>query len=213
MRDSTRESVTVGLMADPGMAEEVAKQIAEDLVTRLQDRTGDTWQVETLAQELPLGPDGNVNLAEYAPGILEEHGWDYVFYLTELPAFYEQRPLLCRTVAQSRGALIVLPSLGAFRLPAQVLALVVTLLSTLSGTTTEIDLQSVGKDIRHKNMVQLLPGDSSVVVLRGRGANFGCSRACCGEISPLACPPLCLVFSRQVRPLVHSGCSIAAFGV
>ena len=159
-------------MADPGMAEEVAKQIAEDLVTRLQDRTGDTWQVETLAQELPLGPDGNVNLAEYAPGILEEHGWDYVFYLTELPAFYEQRPLLCRTVAQSRGALIVLPSLGAFRLPAQVLELVVTLLSTLSGTTTEIDLQSVGKDVRHKNMVQLLPGDSSVVVLRGPGSKF-----------------------------------------
>ena len=159
-------------MADPGLAEDIAERVAEDLATRLRDETDKDWQVENVQEELPLGPDGNVALAEYAPVIFERHGWDYVFYLTDLPAFYNKRPILCRTVAESRGALIVLPALGAIRLRAQVIEVVVTLLSTLSGATEGIDPQAIGRDIKRQNMVQLLPGNSQLVILRGPFSTF-----------------------------------------
>lgn len=167
MADTDNDHKTVGLMADPGLAEDIAKRVSEDLTERLTEETNETWHVENIQEELPLGPDGNVSLEEYAPKILDRYGWDYVFYLTDLPAFHDQQPLLCRTVAQSRGALIVLPSLGAIRLRAQVLELVVTLLSTLSGVTEGIDAHAVGRDIKRQNMVQVLPGDTSLVILRG----------------------------------------------
>lgn len=167
MTDRNCAHKTVGLMADPGLAGDIAQRVSEDRTARLREETDEVWEVEHIQEELPLGPDGNVNLIEYAPKILNRYGWDYVFYLTDLPAFHEERPLLCRTVAQSRGALIVLPSLGAIRLRAQVLELVVTLLSTLSGVTDGIDPHAVGRDIQRKNMVQVLPSDSSLVILRG----------------------------------------------
>ncbi|GAA4106334.1 hypothetical protein GCM10022249_02010 [Enteractinococcus coprophilus] len=154
-------------MADPGLAEDIAQRVSEDLAMRLRNETDEEWEVENVQEELPLGPDGNVALGDFAPKILERHGWDYVFYLTDLPAFHDKQPILCRTVAHSRGALIVLPALGAIRLPTQVLELVLTLLSTLSGTTEGIDPQAVGRDIQRQGMVQLLPGNSQLVLLRG----------------------------------------------
>lgn len=157
----------VGLMADPGLAESVARRVADSLGERLSDKAGEEWTVATIQESLPVGPDGSINLAQYASGLLEKYGWDYVFYLTDLPTFHDGQPILCRTVAQSQGALIVLPALGAIRLRSQVLELVTTLLPTLSGTADRIDLVNVAKDIRHKHMVTQLDSDSPVIVLRG----------------------------------------------
>ena len=54
-------------MADPGLAAEVTQRVAEDLASRLHEDTEQQWNVETMAQELPLGPDGNVNLPIMGP--------------------------------------------------------------------------------------------------------------------------------------------------
>lgn len=157
---------TVGLMADPGLAEKVADRVSETLASRLTEKSEERWSVETIQEQLPLDSEGMINLSDFAPAILDRYEWDYVFYLTDLPIFYDRQPVLCRTVAQSRGALIVLPALGALRLRLQVAELVVTLLQTLSGVTESIDAAAVGRDIKRNNMVHLLP-DSPVIVLRG----------------------------------------------
>ena len=81
-----------------------------------------------------------------------------------------------------------------------------TLLSRLSGATEEIDLHAVGQDIRHKNMVQFMPGDSSLVVLRG----------------PLSKPRMLAGMLRGNRPtrlptamsgVLTAGAATGAFGV
>lgn len=206
MTDTDTATKTVGLMADPGLAEDVARRVAEDLSVRLRRDTNQQWDVENVQEELPLGPDGNVNLAEYGPKILEQRGWDYVFYLTDLPAFSDGQPILCRTVAQARGALIVLPALGAIRLRAQVLELVVTLLSTLSGTTEGIDTHAVGRDIKRKNMVKLLPGDSPMIVLQGAFSKFRVLTGMLRGNRPLRLP-------RAMTGFITAGAATGAFGV
>lgn len=154
-------------MADPGLANTIAHRVAQDLGHRLSVQTDQPWAVEAVKEALPVGPDGVINLADYAPGLLNQHGWDYVVYLTDLPVFHDRHPTLCKTVAQARGALIVLPALGALRLRAQVVELVITLLPTLSGATEGIDPTAVARDIRHKNMVQQIDSVSPQIVLRG----------------------------------------------
>lgn len=156
---------TVGLMADPGVAEKVADRVSEGLAHRLSENTEEHWVVETVQEQLPLDSEGMINLSDYAPEILEKYQWDYVFYLTDLPIFYERQPVLCRTVAQDHGALIVLPALGAFRLRSQVAELVITLLQKLSGTTDEIDTAAVSRDIKRK--VKLVGTESPLILLRG----------------------------------------------
>lgn len=100
-------------MADPGLAEKVARRVSDDLATRLSHETDEHWKVEAVQELLPLGPDGNISLTDHAPEVLDRHGWNYVFYLTNLPAFRDRQPMLCQTVAQSRGARIVLPASDA----------------------------------------------------------------------------------------------------
>lgn len=156
---------TVGLMADPGVAEKVADRVSEGLGHRLSEHTEEHWVVETIQEQLPLDSEGMINLSDYAPEILEKYQWDYVFYLTDLPIFYERQPVLCRTVAQDHGALIVLPALGAIRLRSQVAELVVTLLQKLSGITDEIDTTAVSRDIKRK--VKLVGTESPLILLRG----------------------------------------------
>lgn len=121
--------------------------------------------METVQEQLPLDSEGMINLSDYAPDILEKYQWDYVFYLTDLPIFYERQPVLCRTVAQDHGALIVLPALGAIRLRSQVAELVVTLLQKLSGITDEIDTAAVSRGIKRK--VKLVETASPLILLRG----------------------------------------------
>ena len=65
MTDTNPATKTVGLMADPGLAEDVAQRVAEDLADRLCDENEEEWHVENIQEELPLGPDGNVALADY----------------------------------------------------------------------------------------------------------------------------------------------------
>ncbi|HEY4557112.1 MAG TPA: hypothetical protein VIG82_02860, partial [Enteractinococcus sp.] len=60
MTDTDTATKTVGLMADPGLAEDVARRVAEDLSVRLRRDTNQQWDVENVQEELPLGPDGNV---------------------------------------------------------------------------------------------------------------------------------------------------------
>ncbi|HEY4557724.1 MAG TPA: hypothetical protein VIG82_06000, partial [Enteractinococcus sp.] len=102
--------------------------------------------------------------------------------------------------------LIVLPALGAIRLRAQVLELVVTLLSTLSGTTEGIDTHAVGRDIKRKNMVKLLPGDSPMIVLQGAFSKFRVLTGMLRGNRPLRLP-------RAMTGFITAGAATGAFGV
>lgn len=155
-------------MADPGLATTISRRVSDDLAERLSERTSEHWRVEVIEETLPLGPDGTIDLSDYAPQILKQYDWDYVLYLTDLSVFSDRQPILCSAVAQSRGALVVLPALGALRMRAKVLELVVNLLPVLSGSSEEINLSDIAQDIGRRAEVQENTADQSVIVLRGR---------------------------------------------
>ena len=119
----------IGLRADPGVPERVATRIADDLAEQISESSGTRWRVEIGKGELPLAPDGNIPLFARAPQLLEDHGWDYIVYLTDLPRYTDDRPMLCEMSAEARAALISLPPLGAIRVAERTQHLVTVLIN------------------------------------------------------------------------------------
>ena len=118
---------TVGLMADPGMPGKVATAIADDLSRDLTRDLGGLWRVDVDRETLPLGPEGEIRLTDHAPRLLQQHDWDFVLYLTDLPTHPDGAPLLYDVSGLTASALVSLPAIGAFRVRSKVRALALQL--------------------------------------------------------------------------------------
>lgn len=126
---------TVGLIADPGLPERVAEQLAEDLGRDLEKEVGGltNWRVEVTPETLPLTDTGEIPLLQYGPLLLDAHGWDVVVYLTDLPRRHGSEPILAEFSVQARTVLVCLPALGAWRVAPRTRALLVPMLAYLAG--------------------------------------------------------------------------------
>ena len=63
---------------------------------------------------LPMDEFGNVRLADTAPGILRDYGWDRLVYVTDLP-LTTRRPVISQTVEQGKATMLCLPAFGLLR--------------------------------------------------------------------------------------------------
>lgn len=120
-------------MADPGVPRKVAAAIADDLSGDLNRELGGQWRVEVNEETLPLGPDGEIRLTEHAPRLLQQHSWDFVLYLTDLPTGPDGVPQLYDVSGSTAAGLVSLPVLGAFRVKSKVRALAGKLVCASSG--------------------------------------------------------------------------------
>ena len=102
-------------MADPGVPNRVARAIADDLADDLRRELGGRWRVDVDQETLPLGPDGEIRLTEHAPRLLQQHDWDFVLYLTDLPTRPGGVPQLYDVSGSTAAALVSLPVLGVLR--------------------------------------------------------------------------------------------------
>ena len=126
---------TVGLMADPGVPRRVAVVIADDLADDLTRELGGRWRVEVDQETLPLGPEGEIRLTDHAPRLLQQHGWDFVIYLTDLATHPDGVPVLYDVSGSTAAALVCVPVLGVFRVRSKVRELALRLVR--SGTRRE----------------------------------------------------------------------------
>uniref|UniRef100_UPI0025D0BBD3 hypothetical protein n=1 Tax=uncultured Dietzia sp. TaxID=395519 RepID=UPI0025D0BBD3 len=85
---------------------------------------------ESSQETLPLGPDGEIRLTEHAPRLLQEHNWDFVLYLTDLPTRPQGIPLLYDVSGSTAAALVSMPVLGAFRVRSKLRKLALRLVSS-----------------------------------------------------------------------------------
>lgn len=159
--DST--SLVMGLRTDPGVPERVAARIADDLAEQLSQASGQQWQVDISAGELPLTPDGTIPLLIHAPRLLEEQGWEYLVYLTDLPQYMDDKPVLCEVSADARAALISLPPLGAIRVAQRTRDLVMTLLRAAS-TASNPDASAIQAALSGANVEQHLSDEGKGVI-------------------------------------------------
>lgn len=126
---------TVGLMADPGVPRRISVAIADDLAEELGRELGGRWRVEVDQETLPLGPEGDIRLTENAPRLLQQHGWDFLLYLTDLATHPDGVPVLYDVSRSTAAALVCVPVLGVFRVRSKVRELALRLVR--SGTRRE----------------------------------------------------------------------------
>ena len=116
MSELTR-SVRLGVLAAPGLPEEVTARIADDLAEDLRKAYGALgWLTEFVVDRLALPPAPTTELIDAARRALLERGWDLAVVVTDLPLRLGRRPV-SRHVSRTHGvALVSLPALGLLHL-------------------------------------------------------------------------------------------------
>jgi hypothetical protein len=109
--------INVGLVADPASPTTIARRISE-----LDWRDGDrpAWNVEILSEPFTLGCEDVATALARLGERADQHGWDVVVGLTELPLRDDDgRYLLVETDPHRRRAVLSLPVLGGLRVHAR----------------------------------------------------------------------------------------------
>jgi len=124
-------------MADPGLPEAIAHEIAETLANHLRKSShppGEEhqWKVQVARDTLPTTDSGMVPLLDHAERIQEENDWDYLFYLLDLPQWHNGQPLLSYMSSKPAAALISIPALGARQLHKRTEDVVLLLMRAMS---------------------------------------------------------------------------------
>lgn len=91
--DDGRDTLVVGLVADPGSPTEAAQKLSEQLPAMLRRHVSDRmrWRVEQRRSEILLDEQGFIPLISLAKEQPGDGGWDYVVYLTDLPRSHGNR--------------------------------------------------------------------------------------------------------------------------
>ena len=114
-----QQMVTVGLMADPGLPEVVARSVASSVARDLNRSSGPEpveWRVNVSRETFPLTAENEIPLLRNAPGLKRHYQWDYIVYLTDLPRSLGKNSLVCEVDATGGSALISLPAFGVLRI-------------------------------------------------------------------------------------------------
>ncbi|MGV0741547.1 hypothetical protein [Mycolicibacterium sp. XJ870] len=128
------KSLTVGLVADPGLSTKVVEPLAADLpgafTTEISDKVH--WEVEVCSHALPLNDEGNIEVSRHSGTLKSRYGWDVVVCLTELTRRSGKTLVISEANAAEGTALISLPALGPIRLRHHVARALVHVIDTLA---------------------------------------------------------------------------------
>ena len=110
-------SVRLGVLAAPGLPEDVTARIADDLAEDLREAYGSLgWHTEFVVDPLAVPPAPTTELIDAARRALLAQGWDLAVVVTDMPMRLGGRPV-ARHVSRTHGvALVSLPALGLLHL-------------------------------------------------------------------------------------------------
>jgi hypothetical protein len=133
---ASRRTVTLGLLAAPGVASDLARALADELPALLTERhPAVEWHV--VAQEEALvgagGGAATADLVELARERLLAEGWDLVICLTDVPVLVRRRPVAAHASMTHGVGLLSVPALGAVALETRARDAVLQLVDTLLG--------------------------------------------------------------------------------
>jgi hypothetical protein len=131
--------LTLGLLAAPGVAEELAAQLAEDLPAALAERVSAEidWEIPVVTDELAAHGSQGTALIDAARERMLREGWDLAVVLTDLPLRIGRRPVLADASATHGVAVISLPAFGAVQMRRRARDAVVRLIDGLVGESLE----------------------------------------------------------------------------
>lgn len=126
--------VVIGLISAPGVAAQVAADLAEDLRAELSVLMPTVrWRVPTVVDALVPPPADDAVLVGAARERLLVEAWDLVVCLTDLPLSVRRRPVVAHASPVHGVAVVCLPALGAVGLRRRASGAVVGLVRTLLG--------------------------------------------------------------------------------
>ncbi|MEU6548089.1 hypothetical protein [Streptomyces sp. NPDC046859] len=131
---SSRRTVRVVLVADPGLPSDIVRALAPRLPAHLTRavRAQVRWQVDTMTAPLGGSEQADVSdIAEIVRRHLDRAVWDVAIFLTDLPRRARLYPISVEVDTELRAALISLPALGARRLRRRVRQAVVDVVRAL----------------------------------------------------------------------------------
>jgi hypothetical protein len=134
------DRVRLGLIAAPGIAEELARQLAEDLPAILDDEvaSGVAWELAVVIDALDADrATGGIEIIDRARDLMLREGWNLALCLTDLPLRIGHRPVVADASATHGVGLICLPALGALQLRRRARDAAVRLLDGLVGESLE----------------------------------------------------------------------------
>jgi membrane protein DedA with SNARE-associated domain len=133
----------IGLIAEPGLSEDVARAVASELpgiLARCTDGNGSSgapWRVEVVRRLLPLNAMGNLRLLDVARDHRHD-SWAAAIVLTELPRRVGTRPILADCAPEHGVGLISLTALGVFGIRRKTRKLLVHLITTYFAPEMEL---------------------------------------------------------------------------
>jgi uncharacterized membrane protein len=142
------ERMVLGLLAAPGVAYDLAQQLAQELPGLLKNRFPDIdWEVavevDSLAGAAGLGAD----LVQVARRRMLAEGWDQVVVLTDLPLHVGRRVVTAQASISLGVGVISVPALGAVAMESRVQEALLRLLDGLLGERMK-DRRRSGRDLR-----------------------------------------------------------------
>lgn len=111
-------SLTVGLVTDPGVSTRVAESLAGTLPATLAADVSDEvcWKLAVHSYALPLEEDGNIEVRRHSEELKSRNGWDLVVCVTELTRRLGETLVVSEANISDGTALISVPALGPIRL-------------------------------------------------------------------------------------------------
>ncbi|HZA76304.1 MAG TPA: hypothetical protein VE623_07935 [Acidimicrobiales bacterium] len=123
----------VGLVGDPGLPYQLARDIAPDLAEELRQHVSDRWDWRIVAIEHRFSADeqGQLALKDIVDTVVTRHGLDVVVCITDQPRRSGTQPIVADITCRDRVAITSLPALGAVRLRRRARHAVVRLVAEL----------------------------------------------------------------------------------
>jgi uncharacterized membrane protein len=133
-------TLTLGLLTAPGVAEELAAQLADDLPGELAERVsaGVAWEIPVVTDDLAARGGLGTAVIDSARERMLREGWDLAVVLTDLPLHIGRRPVVADVSATHGVGVISLPALGPVQVRRRARDAVLRLVDGLVGESLEL---------------------------------------------------------------------------
>jgi hypothetical protein len=143
------DTVTVGLVASPGAASDLARRVVNELPHLLATASpGVGWAVRLVVDQLVERPADLSQLITAARRRMMDEGWHLTICLTDLPLQTARRPVVAHASATHSVAVLSLPALGPIAVAGRALETIVRLVMALLTGDSEQAARELGARVR-----------------------------------------------------------------
>lgn len=111
-----KNELSLGIVTAPGITTRLSEKFKDNLKDILDEwfTNDNAWSINIVVDHITGAAENADKIMHQAIKIREDHEWDYVISLTDLPLFYEKSVVLSDINRQQCAAQVSLPAFGAF---------------------------------------------------------------------------------------------------